>query len=169
MKIGTTQAQKKLFYHLLREKERLEAQGLLAGPKLLAENLGVREKDVVEMEQRLSSRGSEMPLDAPVNTEGGGKATHMDFLADDHDGADEVLAKEQLLKLLKDRLPEFEKSLAEKERRILNERLLAEEPKTLQEVADHYGLTRERARQIEAKVITKLRQFLSEDGWPVDS
>ena len=65
VKIGTTQAQKKLFYHLMREKERLEAQGLLAGPKLLAEKLNVREKDVVEMEQRLSGRGAEMSLDAP--------------------------------------------------------------------------------------------------------
>src|SRR5208282_3195718 len=62
VKIGTTQAQKKLFYHLMREKERMEAQGLLAAPKLLAEKLNVREKDVVEMEQRLSSRGAEVSL-----------------------------------------------------------------------------------------------------------
>ncbi|OFZ71381.1 MAG: hypothetical protein A3K03_00440 [Bdellovibrionales bacterium RIFOXYD1_FULL_44_7] len=171
VKIGTTQAQKKLFYHLLREKERLEAQGLLAGPKLLAEKLDVREKDVVEMEQRLSARGTEMPLDAPVfssrSTEAEGRATHLDFLVSENQSAEEVLEQRQLLNLLKGELPEFEKRLNEKEFRILKERLLSEEPKTLQEVADNYGLTRERARQIEARVIEKLREFLSERGWPL--
>jgi RNA polymerase sigma-32 factor len=159
VKIGTTQAQKKLFYHLMREKERLEAQGLLAGPKLLAEKLNVREKDVVEMEQRLSGRGAEVSLDAPLDPEGG-RASHGDLLPDEHEPADEALAREQLLRLLRNRLPEFERQLGEKELRLLRDRLLAEEPKTLQEVADLYGLTRERARQIEAKVIQKLREFL---------
>jgi RNA polymerase sigma-32 factor len=70
VRIGTTQAQKKLFYHLVREKERLEAQGLMAGPKLLAEKLNVREKDVVEMEQRLTGRGAETSLDAPMDRDG---------------------------------------------------------------------------------------------------
>jgi RNA polymerase sigma-32 factor len=162
VKVGTTQAQKKLFYHLMREKERLEAQGLLAGPKLLAEKLNVREKDVVEMEQRLSSRGAEMSLDAPIGADDESSASHIDFLADDHEGADDRLARDQMLRMLRERLPEFQSLLNEKEQRILRERLLSEEPKTLQEVADQYGLTRERARQIEAKVIAKLRDFLTE-------
>jgi RNA polymerase sigma-32 factor len=160
VKVGTTQAQKKLFYHLMREKERLEAQGLLAGPKLLAEKLNVREKDVVEMEQRLSGRGVEMSLDAPVDHNTDKPTSHLDLLADDQDTADEVLAKQQLLKLLHDRLPAFQKILNDKELRILKDRLLSDEPKTLQEVADLYGLTRERARQIEVKVIEKLRDYL---------
>jgi RNA polymerase sigma-32 factor len=160
VKIGTTQAQKKLFYHLMREKERLEAQGLLAGPKLLAERLDVREKDVVEMEQRLSGRGAEVSLDAPVDPGGETGASHMDFIADDAEPADERLARAQLLKLLEGKLPAFKKLLGEKELRILSDRLLADAPKTLQEVADLYGLTRERARQIEAKVIQRLRDFL---------
>ncbi len=161
VKIGTTQAQKKLFYHLMREKERLEAQGLLAGPKLLAERLDVREKDVIEMEQRLSGRGAEMPLDAPIeSSDEGSRATHLDFLADDSESVDEQVARQQLLSLLQDRLPEFQKQLGEKELRLLKDRLLADDPKTLQEVADQFGLTRERARQIEARVIEKLREFL---------
>ena len=160
VKIGTTQAQKKLFYHLVREKERLEAQGLLAGPKLLAEKLNVREKDVIEMEQRLSGRGAEMSLDTPIDSEGGSMDTHRDRVADTHEGADDALARGELLGLLHEQLPAFQKELNEKELRILQDRLLAEEPKTLQEVADLYGLTRERARQIEAKVLTKLREFL---------
>jgi RNA polymerase sigma-32 factor len=164
VKVGTTQAQKKLFYHLMREKERLEAQGLLAGPKLLAEKLNVREKDVIEMEQRLSGRGAEMSLDAPVGSHSGdsegGTTSHRDFLADDHEGADDALARNQMLEVLRDRLPAFRKLLNDKELKLLQDRLLAEEPKTLQEVADLYGLTRERARQIEAKVVAKLREFL---------
>ena len=168
VKIGTTQAQKKLFYHLMREKERLEAQGLLSGPKLLAEKLQVREKDIIEMEQRLSGRGAEMSLDAPLGNSGGSDgdwrgATHADQLSDGSESVDEILAREQLLGILNDKLPEFEKRLNEKEKHILQERLLSEEPLTLQAVADRYGLTRERARQIETKVISKLRDFLKRE------
>ena len=167
VKIGTTQAQKKLFYHLMREKERLEAQGIFAGPKLLAEKFDVREKDVIEMEQRLSSRGGEVSIDAPV----GGSDSDRDsglpslgsMIADVHESVDSVLEREEWLEILKARLPDFEKSLEPREVRILRDRLLAEEPKTLQEVADHYGLTRERARQIESKLIQKLRAFLADD------
>ncbi len=160
VRVGTTQAQKKLFYHLMREKEKLEAQGLLAGPKLLAEKLNVREKDVIEMEQRLSGRGIEMSLDTSVDPAEGHPTSHLDLLVDSTENADEALARHQLLRLLRDQLPAFQKTLNEKELKILSDRLLAEEPKTLQEVADLYGLTRERARQIEAKVIEKLRDFL---------
>ncbi len=163
VKVGTTQAQKKLFYHLMREKERLEAQGLLAGPKLLAERLNVREKDVVEMQQRLSGQGIEMSLDTPLERNEGRPTTHMDLLVDDGENIDDTLAHNQLISILHDRLPAFQDTLNEKERKILNDRLLAEEPKTLQEVADLYGLTRERARQIETKVMEKLREFLKSD------
>lgn len=163
VKIGTTQAQKKLFYHLMREKERLEAQGLLAGPKLLAEKLQVREKDVIEMEQRLGGGSSDLSLDAHANREEGSGPSHLDTLADEHEGADDVLARDQWIRLIRDKLPEFQKNLSPKELQILRERLLADEPKTLQEVADVYGLTRERARQIEAKLLSKLREFLKSD------
>ncbi len=160
VKIGTTQAQKKLFYHLMREKERLEAQGIPASPKLLADQLHVREKDVVEMEGRLSGGGAEVSLDAPVGDGEGRSASHVDFLADDEESADEKLARNELVKLLKKKLPDFEKTLNEREQRLLHDRLLSDEPQTLQEVADNYGLTRERARQIEAKVVFKLKDFL---------
>ncbi len=161
VKIGTTQAQKKLFYHLLREKERLEAQGLLAGPKLLASRLDVREKDVIEMEQRLSSRGAEVPIDAPTHPDGEGMPLSA-TLPDSTESVDETLARQEWLEVLREHLPAFQKLLDPKELQLLKERLLADEPKTLQEVADHYGLTRERARQIEAKVIQKLREFLKD-------
>ena len=147
----------------MREKQKLEAQGLVVGPKLLAEKLNVRERDVIEMEQRLSAKGAEMSLDAPVSglgDQGGRQTSYSEFLEDPHERIDDQLARQELLSLVKSELPRFEVSLNEKEQKVLSQRLLAEEPKTLQEVADFYGMTRERVRQIEAKVISKLRQFL---------
>jgi RNA polymerase sigma-32 factor len=162
VRVGTTAAQKKLFFHLMREKERLEAQGVFAGPKLLADRLHVREKDVVEMEKRLGYHGSEVSLDTPIGGGGDGEkqGSFVDLLEDRSEAADERLAREQLLTLIRDRIPEFEETLNDRERRLLRDRILSEEPKTLQEVADLYGLTRERARQIESGVIQKLKTFL---------
>jgi RNA polymerase sigma-32 factor len=167
VRLGTTQSQKKLFYHLMREKERLEAQGLAAGPKLLADRLNVREKDIIEMEQRLSHHGGEVSLDAPVGGDGDGgegrAQSHVDLLVDEQEMPLDALEREELLQLLAERLPAFAAKLNEREKRIFHDRLLAEEPKTLQEIADVYGLTRERARQIEARMIEKLREFLKDD------
>ncbi len=160
VKIGTTQAQKKLFYQLVREKQRLEAQGIVAAPKLLAQRLDVREKDVVEMQQRLGSTGSEVSLDAPVDSDSDSGSRFLGFLQDPTEGADQALLHHEQLDILKDKLPAFAETLAERELKVFRERLLAEQPKTLQEVADEYGLTRERVRQIETRVLEKLRDYL---------
>ncbi len=164
VRVGTTQAQKKLFYHLMREKQRLEAQGLFAGPKLLAEKLDVKEKDVIEMQQRLSGSGAELSIDTPLSQDDEGRPGKSlgDLLIEPSEDQETRLEREQWLQILEGKLPEFRKELNAKELKILQERLLADEPKTLQEIADKYGLTRERARQIEAKMIQKLREFLRE-------
>ena len=159
VKVGTTQAQKKLFYNLMREKDRLEAQGIHAGPKLLADTLNVREKDVKEMSLRLSSRGGEFSIDQPVSDDDNRSAK--DILVDPVQPADENIAQRQLREILSDHISEFVHGLNEKERIVFQERLMNEEPKTLQEVADQFGITRERARQIESKVIEKLRKHMS--------
>ena len=161
VKVGTTQAQKKLFYNLMREKDRLEAQGIHAGPKLLADTLNVKEKDVNEMSLRLSSKGGEFSIDQPM---GGGEdegRPARDSLVDPGQGALESLANQELKDILSDHISEFVHGLNEKERIVFQERLMNDEPKTLQEVADQFGITRERARQIEAKVIEKLRAHMS--------
>jgi RNA polymerase sigma-32 factor len=158
VKVGTTQAQKKLFYNLMREKDRLEAQGLEAGPKLLADQLNVKEKEVREMSLRLSSRGGETSIDTPVG-EGDGR-TFQDTLVDQAPSVEDGLVQRELEGILKDRLDDFVRQLNEKERILFQERLWAEEPKTLQEVADIFGITRERARQIEVKILEKLRVHL---------
>jgi RNA polymerase sigma-32 factor len=159
VKVGTTQAQKKLFYNLMREKDRLEAQGITAAPKLLADTLNVKEKDVREMSLRLSSKGGEFSLDQPVGDSEGRPAR--DSLVDPSESVDENLARKQLRDILSDHISEFVHGLNEKERIVFQERLMNEEPKTLQEVADQFGITRERARQIEAKVIEKLRAHMA--------
>lgn len=161
VKVGTTQAQKKLFYNLMREKDRLEAQGITAGPKLLAETLNVKEKDVKEMSLRLSSKGGEFSIDQPMKDGEGDERSPRDSLVDQSVGADEALVQQQLQGILADHISEFVLTLNEKERIIFQERMMAEEPKTLQEVADQFGITRERARQIEAKVVEKLRKHMS--------
>jgi RNA polymerase sigma-32 factor len=159
VKVGTTQAQKKLFYNLMREKERLEAQGITAGPKLLADNLNVREKDVREMSLRLSSKGGEYSIDQPAGD--GEDRAPRDVLVDPGVGADEALAQRELQTILSDHVSEFVQGLNEKERIVFHERLMNEDPKTLQEIADQFGITRERARQIESKVVEKLRKHMS--------
>lgn len=159
VKVGTTQAQKKLFYNLMREKDRLEAQGIHAGPKLLADTLHVKEKDVAEMSLRLSSKGGEYSIDQPMGDDD--TRTPKDSLVDPSLGADESLVQGQLKEILSDHISEFVHSLNEKERMVFQERLMNEEPKTLQEVADQFGITRERTRQIESKVIEKLRKHMS--------
>lgn len=159
VKVGTTQAQKKLFYNLMREKDRLEAQGIAPAPKLLADTLKVKEKDVREMSLRLSSKGGEFSLDQPIGDSEG--RTARDSLEDHSEPVDESLAQQELKSILTDHISEFVRGLNEKERIVFQERLLNEEPKTLQEVADQFGITRERARQIESKVIEKLRKHMS--------
>lgn len=159
VKVGTTQAQKKLFYNLMREKDRLEAQGIAPAPKLLADTLNVKEKDVREMSLRLSSKGGEFSLDQPVGDAEGRPAR--DSLVDPGEAVDENLAQKELKAILADHISEFVHGLNEKERIVFQERLMNDDPKTLQEVADKFGITRERARQIEAKVIEKLRSHMA--------
>jgi RNA polymerase sigma-32 factor len=159
VKVGTTQAQKKLFYNLVRERDRLEAQGIHAGPKLLADQLNVKEKEVREMTLRLSSGGGETSIDQPSGD--GEDRSPRDSLVDPSLPMDEDLAQRQLKGILADHIGAFVQTLNEKERIIFQERMMSEDPKTLQEVADKFGITRERARQIETKVIEKLRKHMS--------
>ena len=165
VKIGTTQAQKKLFYHLMREKQRLEAQGIQAGPKLLADKLNVKESEVQEMSLRLSHSGSEASIDTPLGgqSEGESRQSYKDLLPADLEAADDRLAHQQTLEILQDHLPAFRQTLNDRERLLLEKRVLAEDPQTLQEIADRYGLTRERVRQIESGLIGKLRNYLKEN------
>jgi len=160
VRVGTTQAQKKLFFHLMQERERLESQGILPSPKLIADRLNVREKDVLEMQGRLGPSTGDVSLEAERTSESGQTSSLKGKLIDPGVSPEDLAIDAQGVAVLKAILPKFKKTLNGKELSILEERMLAEEPKTLQEVADRYQLTRERARQIESKVLTKLREFI---------
>jgi len=159
VKIGTTQAQRKLFFNLQKEKEKLEAEGIRPGPKLLAQRLNVKEDEVVEMEQRLGSR--DLSVDVPVSDDD--EATLLHFLPDQSQGPEEQIAETQSRDLLHAKMETFAKTLKDKELVIYRERLLNEEPLTLREIGEKYGISRERVRQIEERVKKKLKTYLSRE------
>jgi|UniRef100_A0A7C3WSR8 RNA polymerase sigma-32 factor len=159
VKIGTTQSQRKLFYNLKREKEKLRSLGFEPGPKLLADTLQVREEEVIEMEQRLG--GWELSLDAPLKE--GSEEYHKNFLPATEPQVEEILADTELKELFRQKLAEFRQQLNEKELDILDLRLLAEKPLTLQEIGARHNISRERVRQIEDRLIKKLRNFLKSE------
>lgn len=161
VKLGTTEAQRKLFFKLRQEQEKLVAQGFEASPRLLAERLNVTEQDVVEMDQRLGH--DELSIDAPLGNDEDSRATRADrYLPSGAVPADERLGSEQLKALFRENLNAFAQTLEGKERYIFEHRLTADEPLTLQDIGDKYGVSRERARQIEAALINRMREFMRE-------
>jgi RNA polymerase sigma-32 factor len=159
VKIGTTQAQRKLFFNLQKEKEKIEAEGLTPGPKLLAQRLHVKEDEVVEMEQRLGSR--DLSVDVPIGDDD--EATLLNFLQDNKQSPEEEFADAQYRELLRQKMEQFAKSLKDKELVIYRERLLTEDPVTLREIGEKYGISRERVRQIEERVKKKLKAYLNKE------
>ncbi len=159
VKIGTTQAQRKLFFNLQKEKEKLEAEGIIPGPKLLAQRLNVKENEVIEMEQRLGSR--DLSVDVPIGE--GDEATLLNFLPDDKQSPEDQIADTQYRELLREKMAQFADGLKDKELVIYRERLLNEDPLTLREIGEKYGISRERVRQIEERVKKKLKTYLSKE------
>ena len=159
VKLGTTEAQRKLFFKLRQEQERLIRQGFEPSPKLLAERLSVSEQDVVEMDQRLGN--DELSLDAPLGDDAKGSRADR-LLPSGSQPVDERLGGEQLKVLFREKLAEFARTLEGKERFIFEQRLTADEPLTLQDIGDKYGVSRERARQIEAALIGRMREYMRE-------
>jgi RNA polymerase sigma-32 factor len=159
VKIGTTQAQRKLFFNLQKEKERLETEGFTPGPKLLAQRLDVKEDEVIEMEQRLSNR--DLSTDMPVGDDE--ERTLLNFLADNRLTPEESVAQEEYRHVLRTKMEQFARELKDKELVIFRERLLTDEPITLREIGERYGISRERVRQIEERVKKKLKAFLAKE------
>ncbi|HZP43162.1 MAG TPA: RNA polymerase factor sigma-32 [Candidatus Binatia bacterium] len=159
VKVGTTQAQRKLFFNLAKERERLEREGFSPTPKLIAQRLDVREKEVVEMEQRLAAR--DVSVDNPIAE--GEEATLLDFLPGTEQTA-ETVADEEYHRLVRRTADEFKQTLKGKDLVIFERRLEPlmrdEDPVTLQEIGDDFGITRERVRQIESRVKKRLADFM---------
>jgi RNA polymerase sigma-32 factor len=156
VKIGTSQDQRKLFYNLAKERERLMAQGLTPEPKLLAERLGVKEKNVVEMSERLG--GLEISLNAPLAADS--KETYGNYLPDLIVEIDEQVSEAQLDHILKRNLRAYRKTLSEREIDIFDNRIMAKEPLTLQQLGNKYHISLERVRQIQEKIIRNAKKWL---------
>jgi RNA polymerase sigma-32 factor len=157
VRLGTSRAQRKIWYRLNRERRELERQGLSVEPKLIAERLDVSEQDVVEMQQRIE-RG-DLSMDAPISRDQDA-ARVGDFLAAAGTSAENAVGDSELSEVLHAHVRKFAETLDERDQRILNERILAEDPRTLQALADDYGLTRERVRQLEAGIVSRLQDYL---------
>lgn len=157
VKIGTTQAQRKLFFNLKKESDRLEREGIFPSTKLLADRLNVREGDVVEMSQRLS--GSDVSIDAPLQDDS--DSNLLSVLPSDRESVEDAMAKREFHRVLKESVLEFESTLTDKERMIFRGRVVDEDKVTLQELSDQLSLSKERVRQIENKLRDKLRAFVS--------
>ncbi len=167
VKIGTTQAQRKLFFNLRKERERLEQLGFEPSTKLLAERLMVSEKDVDEMDRRLSA--PEASLDAPMPGDDDGSRSRLDFLPSEDARPDQAVAQSEFAQLLRSKLDAFAATLEGREQTIFRERWLTESPLTLQELGERYGVSRERARQLEKRMLGRLRKYLeAELGTAVD-
>jgi len=156
LKIGTTQAQKKLFFKLNQAKSAIRNMLGHDGLQEAALSLDVKEAEVLEMEQRM--RG-EYSLDAEI--ESGDGLTMLDSLPDESRNQEELLADHQEAVVLQQKIGKAMELLNEKERYIIEQRVAAEEPLTLQEIADHFAISRERVRQIEEAARKKLRNFLA--------
>ena len=158
VRIGSSRAQRKLFFRLNKEKRELERAGFEVEPKLLAERLDVEEQDVIEMEQRLSE--SDLSFEAPVRRGEEGSASFGDFLPAPGESAEERVADQELRRVFLEKVHDFVEDLDERDQRIVEARILGDPPLTLQELGDEFGLTRERVRQLEKRVVDGLREYL---------
>ncbi len=170
VKVGTTQAQRKLFFNLRKEREKLEKQGFEVEAKHLAAALDVTEQEVIEMERRLNA--SETSLDAPMRSDEQGDRTQGDFVrAAPSSRPDLQVEAGEFGAILRDKLHAFGATLRDRDLEIFRDRLLNDEPATLVQIAERFGVTRERVRQIEERLKKRLRQYLMSelgDGVQID-
>jgi len=159
VKIGTTQAQRKLFFSLNKERKLLESQGYQPDTKLLAERLHVKESEVIEMSQRMDNW--DVSLESPVREDSDDE--QKDFLPQEGPSVEEAVAGREIKERMSEILNDLQKSLNDKEQMILQTRLLSDEPQTLQDIADIFGISRERVRQIEVNLLKKMKKYLEQE------
>lgn len=160
VKLGTTQAQRKLFFNLNKEKARLSAMGIEPTDEVLAERLSVSTKEVTEMDRRLSR--SDASLDVPVGDADGSGVARVELLTSPAMGPEQVTTHAELGFLVKQELAKFRETLKAKDAIIFDRRMVAEEPLTLQQLGNEFGVSRERVRQLEARITRNLKEFLKQ-------
>jgi len=161
VRLGTTRAQRKLFWRLNKEKRKLERQGFEVEPRLIAERLDVSEAEVEDMDMRL--RESDLSLNMPARRDEPGAAEVGDFMAGHEASAEENVADQELKRVFLDNVQAFAKTLDERDRILVDRRILADEPATLAELGKEFGVSRERVRQLEARIVERLRGYLKEN------
>ncbi len=159
VKIGTTQGQRKLFFKLKKEKQKLIEQGFDPQPKLLSERLGVSEREIVDMDKRLD--GWDVSLDAPLKDDSG--TERIEFLSAEVDSLEDTVAKKEMETLLRNKVAQFREKMSEREAEIFDSRIFSDSPATLQEIGDRYGISRERVRQVEKNIIKRMREFFKQE------
>ena len=164
VKIGTTQAQRKLFFNLRKETERLEREGFKPQPLLLAHRMGVKESEVREMQERMGQ--SEVSLDQPA---GASEETRLlDVIPDAGHNPETETADREWRDFAREKVAQFAAQLEGKELEIFNARLRAEDPETLHDIGVRFGISRERVRQIETRLKRRLKEFIEAEAPDVD-
>ncbi len=158
VKIGTTQTQRKLFYNLNKERQRLRTQGFDPTSADLSESLNVSEHDIEEMDQRMAKNDLSLNITLSEDSD----ATRLDFLPSLGPGIEDILGEQEVARLIERHIKTLEPTLTDKELVILRERLLSDSPTTLREIGQRYNVTRERVRQIEARLLEKLKHHLQD-------
>lgn len=159
IKIGTTQSQRKLFFNLAKENNKMIAEGLPPEPGLLAERLDVKKEEVVEMSQRMGGR--EVSLSSPLSDDS--KETYDAILPDPRRGLDDCLSGKQSREILTRKLKEFRMNLSGRDADVFDSRIMTETPITLQKLGYKYGISRERVRQIQVKIVENIEKWLKEE------
>jgi RNA polymerase sigma-32 factor len=159
VKIGTTQGQRKLFFKLKKEKQKLIEEGFDPKPRLLSERLGVSEREIIDMDQRLD--GYDMSLDAPVKEDS--DTDKMAFLSSGSISAETEVAQREIEDILNAKVTEFKTTLNERELDIFESRIFSESPVTLQEIGEKYDISRERVRQVEKNIIKKMKEYFQQE------
>ena len=159
VKIGTTQGQRKLFFKLKKEKQKLIDQGFDPKPKLLSESLGVSEREIIDMDQRLD--GWDVSLDAPLKDDS--DTGRIDFLVSENLSTEEQVSKKEMEVILHNKIDEFKKTMTKRELEIFERRIFSENPLTLQELGAQYGISRERVRQVEKNIIKKIKEYFQRE------
>ena len=159
VKIGTTQGQRKLFFKLKKEKQNLIDQGFDPKPKLLSEKLGVSEREVIDMDQRLD--GWDVSLDTPIKEDS--DTDRIDFVSSEAESAEDQMAKKEIETLLHNKIDDFKRTMSSRELEIFERRVFSDSPATLQEIGDKYNISRERVRQIEKNIIKKIKEYFGNE------
>ena len=169
VKVGTSQAQRKLFYKLRSTKNMLEkAEGTISQEDYaeIADKLGVTEKDVIEMNQRMTKK--DFSLDTEIANES--ESTYLDFLStDENSNQEKIVEKNQIESSIKKNIKPALEELKSRERFIIENRVLTDSPMTLEEIGKKYNISRERVRQIESAALNKIKKIFKEKGVEISS